>query len=185
MLVVADHDQLPVTQARAGDPAAWEVLFRRYQMPLYAYVVQLVRDQQASLDVVQETFVSAVRHIQSLRDDERFGGWLFGIAHQKCVQLWRRRDREAMGAEKLIRDSPEQVEEDPGDLLVRQEQEAEFMKRLDELPAPHRSVLLLHFLEDFSLEEIARITGSQLGTVKSRMHYAKLALRKLLGKRSS
>ena len=59
------------------------------------------------------------------------------------------------------------------------------MKRLDELPAPHRSVLLLHFLEDFSLEEIARITGSQLGTVKSRMHYAKLALRKLLGKRSS
>jgi RNA polymerase sigma-70 factor, ECF subfamily len=185
MLVVTDREQLPVTQARAGDPAAWEVLFRRYQMPLYAYVVELVRDQQASLDVVQETFVSAVRHIRSLRDDGRFGAWLFGIAHQKCIQLWRRRDREAMGAENLIGAWPEQVQEDPGALLVQQEQEAEFMKLLDELPAPHRSVLLLHFLEDFSLDEIARITGSQLGTVKSRMHYAKLAFRKLVGKRSS
>jgi RNA polymerase sigma-70 factor (ECF subfamily) len=185
MLVVADHDQLPVREARTGDPAAWEVLFRRYQMPLYAYVVELVRDPQASLDVVQETFVSAIRHIQSLRNDERFAGWLFGIAHQKCIQLWRRRDRETMGAEQLVRDEAERVEEDPGELLVRQEQEAEFMKLLNDLPAPHRSVLLLHFLEDFSLEEIARITGTQLGTVKSRMHYAKLALRKLLEKQSS
>ena len=54
------------------------------------------------------------------------------------------------------------------------------MKLLDQLPVPHRSVLLLHFVEDFSLEEIARITGAQLGTVKSRMHYARKALRKLM-----
>jgi len=51
---------------------------------------------------------------------------------------------------------------------------------VNQLPAPQRSVLLLHFIEDFSLEEIANITGAQLGTVKSRMHYAKKALRKLL-----
>jgi len=51
---------------------------------------------------------------------------------------------------------------------------------LNKLPPPQRSVLLLHFIEDFSLEEIAEITGAQLGTVKSRMHYAKKALKKLL-----
>ena len=54
------------------------------------------------------------------------------------------------------------------------------MNLLNQLPLPQRSVLLLHFVEDFSLEEIARITETQLGTVKSRMHYAKRALRKLL-----
>lgn len=54
------------------------------------------------------------------------------------------------------------------------------MRLMDQLPAPQRSVLLLHFMEDFSLEEIAEITGTQLGTVKSRMHYAKKALKQLL-----
>ena len=54
------------------------------------------------------------------------------------------------------------------------------MNLLNQLPLPQRSVLLLHFVEDFSLEEIARITGAQLGTVKSRIHYAKKSLSKLL-----
>jgi len=54
------------------------------------------------------------------------------------------------------------------------------MRLLNALPAPQRSVLLLHFLEDFSLDQIAEITATPLGTVKSRLHYAKRALRKTL-----
>jgi RNA polymerase sigma-70 factor (ECF subfamily) len=54
------------------------------------------------------------------------------------------------------------------------------MKLIEQLPPPQRSVLLLHFVEDFSLEEIAEITSVQLGTVKSRMYYAKQALRKMI-----
>ena len=54
------------------------------------------------------------------------------------------------------------------------------MNLLDQLPLPQRSVLLLYFVEDFSLEEIAGITGAAVGTVKSRLHYAKKALRKLI-----
>ena len=66
---VADIEQLPVSQARAGEPAAWDALFRRYQLPLYVYVFELVRDEQAGLDIVQETFIAAVKHIGSLRED--------------------------------------------------------------------------------------------------------------------
>ncbi len=66
---VADIEQLPVSQARAGEPAAWDALFRRYQLPLYVYVFELVRDEQAGLDLVQETFIAAVKHIGSLRED--------------------------------------------------------------------------------------------------------------------
>jgi RNA polymerase sigma-70 factor, ECF subfamily len=177
MLGVAEPEQLPLTQARAGEPAAWGALFRRYQLPLYVYVFELVRNEQTSLDIVQETFIAAVRHISGLRDDEKFGGWLFGIAHQKVIQCWRKR-KEILFDE--IPESPDEFEDSPDDLLIRREHENEFMNLLNQLPLPQRSVLLLHFVEGFSLDEIARITETQLGTVKSRLHYAKKSLRKLL-----
>jgi RNA polymerase sigma-70 factor (ECF subfamily) len=179
MLVVTEREQLPVADARAGDAEAWKTLFRRYRLPLYVYIFELVRDEQTGLDLVQETFINAFRHLPTLRDDEKFGSWLFGIAHQKCVQHWRRQSRESELQEELA-DMSATADEVPVDLLIREEQEAEFMKLLEKLPVVQRSALLLHFIEGFSLEEIARITGTQLGTVKSRLHYAKRALRKLL-----
>jgi len=179
MLVVAEREKLPVSQAKAGEPEAWDVLFRRYQLPLYVFVFELVHDEQTSLDLVQETFVAAVRYIGGLRDEAKFGSWLFGIAHQKCIQRWRKQNRDELSRDEIA-GTPEELENGPDDLLIRQEQEAEFMNLLYQLPLPHRSVLLLHFVEDFSLEEIARITETQPGTVKSRLHYAKKSLRKLL-----
>ncbi|HUZ06044.1 MAG TPA: RNA polymerase sigma factor [Candidatus Paceibacterota bacterium] len=176
---MAEPEQLPVQQARDGNPAAWDALFRRYQMPLYVYVFELVRNEQTSLDLVQETFIAAARHIGGLRDDGKFGSWLFGIAHQKVIQLWRKRGGKEILSDE-IPEPPEEFENSPDDLLIRREQEAEFMNLLNQLPLPQRSVLLLHFVEDFPLEEIARITETQIGTVKSRIHYAKHALRKLL-----
>ena len=167
---VADIEQLPVPQARAGEPAAWDALFRRYQLPLYVYVFELVRDEQAGLDIVQETFIAAARHLGGLREDKKFGGWLFGIAHQKCVQRWRKRQEILLDE---IPESPDEFEDGPDDLLIRREQETGFMKLLEQLPPPQRSVLLLHFVEDFPLEEISRLTETPLGTVKSRLHYAK------------
>jgi RNA polymerase sigma-70 factor (ECF subfamily) len=182
MLVVAEREQLPVAQARAGEPEAWDTLFRRYQLPLYVYVFELVHNEQTSLDLVQETFIAATKHLGGLREDDKFGSWLFGIAHQKCIQRWRKQNREELLREEIAA-APEEFGDDPSELLIRQEQETEFMNLLNQLPPPQRSVLLLHFIEDFSLEEIAGITGAQPGTVKSRMHYAKKSLRKLLEER--
>jgi RNA polymerase sigma-70 factor (ECF subfamily) len=179
MLVVAEREQLPVAQAKAGEPEAWDILFRRYQLSLYVYVFELVHDKQTSLDLVQETFIAAVRHIGGLRDDAKFGSWLFRIAHQKCIQRWRKQNREELLPDD-ISDMPDESENNPDNLLIQREQEAEFMNLLDQLPLPQRAVVLLHFVEDFSLVEIAGITGVAVGTVKSRLHYAKRALRKLL-----
>ena len=183
MLVVAEPEQLPVPQARAGEPAAWDILFRRYQLPLYVYVFELVHDEQASLDIVQETFIAATRHLGGLREDGKFGSWLFGIAHQKCVQRWRKQGRETAALETLAAE-PVEVEDDPAEVLIRAEQEDSVMSLLKELPVPQRAVLLLHYVEEFSLEEIAAVTGAALGTVKSRLHYAKKALKKLLEEES-
>jgi len=183
MLGVAEIEQLPVSEARAGNAAAWDALFRRYQLPLYVYIFELVRDEQTSLDLVQETFINAVRYLGNLRDDAKFGSWMFGIAHQKCIQRWRKQAREEMLRDEFA-NTPAQFETAPDDLLIREEEEADFMRLLNELPPPQRSVLLLHFMEDFSLEEISGITGVSLGTVKSRLHYAKKSLRKLLEEKS-
>ena len=178
---MTDADEyLPIQQARKGSADAWDVIFRRYQLPLYAYVCELVRDREASLDIVQETFINAVRYVGSLREDSKFGGWLFGIAHQKCVQRWRSEAREELLLGEAAEEEPAPFADGPAELLIRKEQEAEFMELLNALPLPQRSVLLLHFIEGFSIEEIASITGAQPGTVKSRMHYAKKALRLLI-----
>jgi len=179
MLGVAEGEQLLVEQARAGSPEAWDALFRRYQLPLYVYIRELVHQDQTSLDLVQETFISAARHLGSLREAGKFGSWLFGIAHQKCLQHWRRQSREEFLREEVAGLPPE-FEESPDEWLIRQEQEIAFMQQLQQLPPAQRSVLLLHFIEDFSLEEIGTITQAPLGTVKSRLHYAKKALRNLM-----
>lgn len=181
MPTVLAPEPLPVAPARAGDPAAWDALFRRYQLPLYVFVYELIHDEQASLDLVQETFLAAYRHLGELREDAKFGSWLFGIAHQKCIQRWRKH------TEVLLDEIPDTADTDenaPDELAIRREQEAEFMNLVQQLPPPHRAVLLLHFLEDFPLEEIARITETPLGTVKSRLYYAKNSLRRLLEARN-
>ncbi len=176
---VAEPDLLPVAQARAGGAEAWRILFRRYQLPLFAYIHELVRHEQTSLDLVQETFIRAVRHLGSLRDDAKFGSWLFGIAHQQCLQHWRRSRPDEVFDEERVELSGDR-EPDPGEILVRAEQAAQFRAHLAQLPPPQRAVITLYFMEDFSIEDIAGITGAPAGTVKSRLHHAKRALRKLL-----
>ncbi|HET7624027.1 MAG TPA: RNA polymerase sigma factor [Verrucomicrobiae bacterium] len=179
MLVVDEREQLPVEQARGGEPQAWDVLFKRYQLPLYVYVFELLQDEQTSLDLVQETFISAVRHIGGLRDDAKFGNWLFGIAHQKCIQRWRKKTRDETLRDEL-ENAPAEFQESPDDLLVAREKEIEFMNLVHQLPPPQRAALLLFFVEDFSIEEIASITSASIGTVKSRLYYAKKTLRTIL-----
>lgn len=178
MVDVTENELVSMSRAKAGDSAAWDALLTRYRLPLYIYIFQLIRHEQTSFDLVQETFVNAVRYIGTLQEDAKFGSWLFGIAHQKCIQFWRKQNRE----DDLLREfagAPLDFEEDPRETLIRREQEAQFMKTINRLPLPQRSVILLYFVEDFSLEEIAGITDSSLGTVKSRLHYAKKALREL------
>jgi RNA polymerase sigma-70 factor (ECF subfamily) len=179
MHAVAEMEELPVAEARQGDPDAWEALFRRYQMPLYVYVHEWVRDEQVALDLVQEVFIRAVRHLGTLREDGRFGSWLFGIAHQQAAQYWRTRTRQQAAMDLLEADAPESPE-GPGEWLLRREDEALFLNALDRLPISQRTALVLHFMEDFSLEEISSITGFPVGTVKSRLYYGKQSLRRIL-----
>ena len=181
---LSDEDNFRLVRAaRAGEPRAWDALLRDRQLPLFAYVAELTRDREAARDIVQETFAGAVRHIGSLRDEARFASWLFGIAHQKCVAHFRRaRRHDARFAENetMPEERCDEAMEDPRERLMREEQAAEFFDLVEQLPTDQRSALLLHVLEDFSLEEIATITAVPVGTVKSRLFHARRALRQLV-----
>lgn len=172
-------EPLPVAAARRGEAEAWDVLFQRYQLPLYTYVYELLRDEQASLDVVQESFINATRYLGSLREDQRFGSWPFGIAHQKCLQHWRRLRRHDVWAGEPEEHHADDLP-DPGVWLVRQEDERQILSLVDRLPPPQRAVFLLHVLEDLSLEEIGQIVDAPIGTVKSRLFHARQQLRRQL-----
>jgi len=170
-----------VQAARNNDQSAWDQLFRAYQLRLFAYASGLTGDREAAFDIVQESFARAVSHIGGLRDDQRFGSWLFGIAHQRCMLYFRRAKRESamLGAEGDAQecggDGP-----DPRDALLSVERAQALYGLVDQLPPPQRSALLLHVLGGFSLGEIARIAAVPVGTVKSRLHHAKRALRALI-----
>ncbi len=179
MLTVATNEVLPVRDARSGDSQAWHCLFQRYQLPLYAYVFELVRNHQTALDLVQDSFISAVKHIDRLQDDQRFGSWLFSIAHQKCLQIWRKPHR-LEPLEELALDDNVDAQTLPDQWLIDQENAEALYRALEQLPILQRSVITLHFIEDFSLEEISEITASPIGTVKSRLFYAKKELRCLI-----
>ncbi len=176
----SDSDShLPVEAARRGDAAAWNTLLHRFQLPLFAYVMELVHHHATSLDLVQEVFLRATRHLPTLRDDSKFGSWLFGIAHQQVIQHWRRQGRSPFSDEAIPEDLPD-GSPGPDSDAIRDEDASQLLAAIDQLSAPHRSVILLHYLEEFPLAEIAVITGATLGTVKSRLHYAKRALRQTL-----
>ena len=170
-----------VQAARNNDESAWDQLFQMYQLRLFAYAKGLTGDREAAFDIVQESFIRAASHVGGLRDDARFGQWLFAIAHQRCLAHFRRAKREsALLGE---RDDPREAESngpDPRDAFLSEERAQALYSLVDQLPLPQRSALLLHVLGEFSIEEIARIAAVPVGTVKSRLHHAKRVLRGLI-----
>ena len=169
-----------IAALRTGDESAWHAVLTRYQTPLFTYAQELLHHETAALDLVQDTFIAAHRHLTSLRDEARFGSWLFGIAHQKIIQHWRRAGREEPLDAEALAATPDDLAPDPRDGTLRSEQAAALFALVDELPPLQRAVLLLHFIEDFPLETIAEITAAPLGTVKSRLFHARRALRERL-----
>ena len=177
-------------RACRGDPVVWDRLFRRYQLPLFVWVRELVQNDEDALDVVQETFERALRHVDRLRDPACVGPWLFGIARQRCADLLRRRGRHpdaVPSADSNPEEDPAAAvdpEPAPDEWLIRREDEERFLQALAGLPEAHRAVVVLHCLEEFSLEDIARILGIPVGTVKSRLHHARRRLRAECGETS-
>ena len=173
------QEQLWVLQSQQGDHEAFQSLVNQYDRRLFYYLMRFTNRREEAVDVLQEVWITVFRRRRKLRSPAAFRVWLYQIAHDKVVTLVRQNVREEAIHERLLDEQGNTAEEaDPIS------DNAELVHHaLDKLSAEHREVLVLRFLEDLSLEEIAQLLRCSLGTVKSRLHYAKQAIKSRIEKR--
>lgn len=176
--VEAIRCELLVLRCRRGEADAWHELVGLFERRLLYYLRRLLPDQRDAWDALQQTWMEAFRNLRTLREPRKLRPWLYRIAHHRAISLRRARSRDLPEA-----DDPadvEQVADDPGVDEWKLDAAEQVHRALDQLSLSHRQVIALFFLEEMSIDEVAEVTGVPPGTVKSRLHYAKLALRRLL-----
>jgi len=175
--VAAVQSELLLVRHRRGDPAALRHLVALWERPLLYYLRRLLSSEEDAWDALQETWYRVVRQLPQVRDGRALPAWLYVVARNAAFTLRRRRRI----AEPLPdgTDAPELLAGTPEPSLAGFDP-LDIHRALARLNLAHREVLTLHFLEGFPVAEIGIITGAAEGTVKSRLHYAKRALRELL-----
>jgi RNA polymerase sigma-70 factor, ECF subfamily len=171
---------LLVLRAQIGDEDAFEALFREFGPRTRRYLHHLLGDAAAE-DAQQEVWVSVYRRIASLSDPDGFRGWLFRIARNQAVDQIRRRKRERvlLGPEGLLGIDDEAAAEPIPDVDFRIDRKG-LAAAMSLLSPEHREALHLRYWEDLSYPEISLLVGAPVGTVRSRLHHAKRALRQRL-----
>lgn len=166
-------------RARAGDAAAFRLLFERHSPAVWRFLRDSFRDEASADEATQETFVRAHGRLATLRDEDRLASWLLGIA--RLVFLEARRGRgphldvdseESEGLVEAVLPTPT-----PEELLLDRETEALLAEALGQLREARRSALLLRIDHGLPYEEIAQVMGWSLPKVKNEIHRARLQLR--------
>jgi RNA polymerase sigma-70 factor (ECF subfamily) len=181
---VSDDPRL-IAECLKGDSAAFGELVRRYQERLYHTAFRLVDNAEDALDVVQEAFLSAYQSLGSFKGDSLFFTWLYRIAVNTAISLKRKKkavvriDGGRNG--ELLAEPPDPSDlSRPGHALEQEEQERRIKQALARLSPEHRAVLVMKDMEGQKYEAIAEALGVPIGTVRSRLHRARLELREVL-----
>lgn len=169
------YDNLLILRCQGGDEAALEELIARYSPGLRFYLAKLIGNADAADDLLQDTWIDVYRKVNRLADSGAFAAWLYRIARDKAYRRLRARHDETAAFD----------EESAPAFMSREEsftrEEIESVRAaLDQLLPPQREILLLRFIEDMSYEEIAAVIARPVGTVRSRIYHAKIALRRKL-----
>jgi len=172
-----DQLQILVRRCQRGERAAFEEIFRQFQPRLRYYLRRLDPAGNHVEDTLQDVWVKVVRRIGSLRDSRAFVAWLYTIARNEVYGRSTTRDP-FIG----LTDEHLELVTDNHEPVFGEEEAARIHGALGRLTPAHREILTLCFLEDLSPKQIAEILGLRAGTVRSRIYYAKQALRKELEK---
>jgi RNA polymerase sigma-70 factor (ECF subfamily) len=169
------YERVLVVRCQAGDAAAFAELIQRYQPRLREFVRRMLGpDASDADDVLQDVWFDVFRSVGKLRDTGAFASWLYRIARDRAYRVIRRRGLATRPIDEVeLPDGTAETEFDADERRL-------VMASLDRLPHEQREVLLLRFVEQMDYEQIARAVGCELGTVRSRLHYAKRALRGLM-----
>jgi RNA polymerase sigma-70 factor (ECF subfamily) len=163
-------------RCQIGDKNALTELIERYKKPLWYFINRLLDDSEPTEDIFQDTWLTVIRQMHGLREPDSFSTWLYRIARNKVYHQLRKKRVWSELSEDVA--APNENEDD----IVSLEDAAKVHKCLKELRPEHREVLMLRFLEQMTYQQMAEVLDCNLGTVKSRVYYAKRALKKELEK---
>jgi RNA polymerase sigma-70 factor (ECF subfamily) len=187
--VSADDHRL-IAECLEGDTAAFGVLVRRYQERLYNTVYRLVGNAEDSYDVVQEAFLSAYQSLDGFKGDSLFFTWLYRIAVNTAISQKRKQravvsiDAGRNGVAAIEPVDPSELNR-PGHAIEQAEQGRRVQEALARLSVEHRAVLVMKDMEGQKYEVMAEVLQVPIGTIRSRLHRARLELRELLEKDES
>ena len=177
------RDRILVERALAGDLDAFNDIVAAYQDYLFALVVRVVNDRDSAADAVQEAFFSCYRNLSRFRGDS-FRSWLTRIALNAATDVLRYRKRRPADPFPEWEDDswqpPAGEDASPERETMRRSTSRIISQALGEITEDQRKAIVLYDVEGFDYQEIADMTGVSLGTVKSRIHRGRLALRELL-----
>lgn len=179
-------DELTLRRAQKGDAQAFEALVTPYEGMIWRVCWHYTGHTEDARDCAQEAMLKAWRSIGAYRQDCSLESWLYRVCASVCVDFLRRRGRtEAEPLSALMEegfDPPDSAATPDEDVMARQERE-ELRRAVALLPEDMRTVLILYALEKKKYEDIAVITGTAVGTVKSRLNRARERLREILAER--
>lgn len=168
------RSELLVLRYRGGDDGALTELIAIWERRLFYYIRRLVGSEEDAWDLLQEAWYRVIRNLGGLRDGAALPAWLYSIARNTVRNHLRDADH---FSEPHAEDDDRIAFSNSNEPVLPAFDAEELHRALGCLNVAHREVLTLHFLEGFSLDEIAGILAIPSGTVKSRLHYAKKALR--------
>lgn len=173
--MVSDSDL--VAGIRTGQVDAFEALYQRYKSSIFRTALAITGDHQAAEEVLQDTFVQAFTHIHTVDDSVSLSPWLHRIALNLSANRRARRRLLSVPLDTLAEYLSVNDDQSPEHLAERNEMRQAVQRAIAELNFKHRAVIVLFYLQDFSLKEIAYILDCPVGTVKSRLFYACQILR--------
>ena len=180
-------DQSLVRAAQRGDMAAFEELVARHRDRIYARAYSMMRNEEEAIDLAQEAWVKGWQRLRQFQSESSFGTWMTRIVINLCLDQLRKQklqrtesiealDEESGGVERQM----PVVTVNPTAGLERAELRRRIDRALGQLSYEHRTVLVLHEFEEMEYKEIARTMGCSIGTVMSRLFYARRKLAALL-----
>jgi RNA polymerase sigma-70 factor, ECF subfamily len=169
-------DEVLIGRIANGDRLAMQVLFARYHVRVFRFVVRLVRDETNAEDVISEVFLDVWRQAGRFEGRSTVATWLLAIARFKAISALRRRRDEELDAAGAM----EEPTDDPGMALEKKDKSAMIRKCLLGLSVEHREIIDLVYYHEKSVKEVAEIVRIPENTVKTRMFYARRRLAELL-----
>lgn len=174
-------DQELILQLQAGSLEALGQLYDQYQLLVYRTALAVTGDSDAAADLLQDVFLRLYRFAENIDPGRPIEPWLYRMTTNLAYTYVKRRRRWLGPVEELVEWITEAGKNSPSEEIEQNEEWQPVQRAISRLPLPQRIVIVLYYLNDLSLQEIAQITEIPVGTVKSRLHYGRQSLKKSLG----